>query len=154
MSGVPPRRDSENYTHAMPFGVSQKMPPGVLGYFSNLLGDIAAPIIIAHQHLTRPEPTNPGSVIFYATDSTGAEVTVKVEFEGTEKMYRVTSDNVSLVSDKMTFGSDSSDEPLVLGNAFTTLHDMHMHGGNLGAPTTAPLTPLSGHLSERAFTEV
>ena len=56
---------------------------------------------------------------------------------------------------KIYLGSNSSDEPLVLGNAFKTLYNAHVHIGNLGVPTGVPQVPMDAtQLSAKSFTEL
>lgn len=48
------------------------------------------------------------------------------------------SSGVTITSTAIKLGSDSSNEPLVLGNKWFELFNMHMHIGNMGAPTSPP----------------
>jgi hypothetical protein len=48
------------------------------------------------------------------------------------------SGGVTVKSNAIKLGSETATEPLVLGNQWLQLFNMHMHIGNLGAPTSPP----------------
>lgn len=53
------------------------------------------------------------------------------------------------------FGSSSATENLILGLAFMSIYNAHLHIGNLGAPTSSPMVPMSAaQLSTKHFTEI
>lgn len=71
-----------------------------------------------------------------------------------DRTHTAANHNVVTAGD-IKLGSLGSAENLVLGLAFKTLYNAHMHIGNLGAPTGAPLVPLgASELASRQFTEI
>lgn len=58
-------------------------------------------------------------------------------------------------SGNMKFGSSGAAENLVLGIAFQTLYNAHIHIGNLGIPGGLPIVPMGAmQLASRQFTEI
>lgn len=75
--------------------------------------------------------------------------------EATGAVTETTKVGHTIDAPKISLGSKSSAEPLVLGTAFMTYYNTHQHLGNMGVPTGPPLVPMSGaHVSTKAFTEI
>lgn len=85
-------------------------------------------------------------------DSSGVRVVDKSSNE-----IIMASGGVTVKSNAIKLGSDMAVEPLVLGNQWMQLFNMHVHIGNMGAPTSPPAaagTPATpAHLSAKHKTE-
>lgn len=141
-----------------PFGISSNPSDDTFAFYLNLWGDGLAPVIIGHQHKSRPIG-NKGSTNLYSTDSAGETIktlvrlkeTGDLEFESIDGAIKV----IITAGGKILLGSASSGEPLVLGNAFTALYNAHTHIGNLGVPTGSPIVPMGApEISTKSFTEI
>ena len=159
LSDIPQFDGADKFTDAgTPFGFSSTPTKNTLAYYLNAGGSALSQIIVGHKHLARPLGAE-GSLIQYSTDASGENTKAKVtcfpdgsvEIEGIDSgiKIKVSSDG------KIYLGSNSSDEPLVLGNAFKTLYNAHVHIGNLGVPTGVPQVPMDAtQLSAKSFTEL
>lgn len=68
----------DTFTHASHFGFVSSVPKGVSAFWTSLFGSGHTPIILGHLHKSRPEPSGAGEAILYSTDTTGAQIKVKV----------------------------------------------------------------------------
>lgn len=158
LTEVIPHGGHKGYVDTSPFGFNSKPGGNTFAYIFNLNGDRLAPITIAHQHNSRPEPSTDGGSIIYGTTTDGKTVKCFAEFfsDGKIKIKSVDGSQVELTPDgKITIGSTGSSEPLVLGSVFSTFFNVHKHIGNLGILTGDPTIPMSAsEVSAKVFTEL
>lgn len=147
LKDVIPFGTHDAFVRTQPFGMSSYPGGNVFHYILNLYGDRLAPIIIADQHNSRPLG-DPGSTFLYSTNAAGTSIISQVQILPGGDIILIPGSTIKL-------GSDSSSEPLVLGDAFKTLYNAHTHIGNLGAPSGTPMVPMSAsEVSTKSFTEL
>jgi phage baseplate assembly protein V len=99
-------------------------------------------IIATDDRRFRFKPLGEGEVAIYTTlgDRIHLKATGEIEINAMMKVV-VNSPSVELGSGSL--------ESLVNGEAFQTLFNNHVHTGNLGAPTSPPMSPMTtSHLSQ------
>jgi hypothetical protein len=71
-----------------------------------------------------------------------------------EKNVNITCTNAVINADAIKLGSDGASEPIPLGNALKNAFNKHKHAGNLGTPTSPPISPYTSSLfSSISFTD-
>lgn len=149
---------NDGFIRTSPFGFIATPTPNTFAYYNNLDGDSLSPIILGYQHQKRPNPSGVGGSILYSTDASGDEVRAFIEAFNTGQIDFKSVDGSlirMLPNGDIFLGSGTSNEPLILGNAFATIYNVHTHTGNLGGPTGPPLVPMSAaHVSAKVFTEI
>jgi len=130
---------------ASPYGFASSPRSGVFAYFLNLLGNSQAPVIVSHLDLNRPIP-NDGETILYClnADLTLSPIRFTLQPDGTMIAAATT----------IKLGSASAVNPVLLGTDLQALLSSmladisslsekvseHQHTGNLGYPTSPPVT--------------
>jgi hypothetical protein len=114
----------------------------------------------ASGHVIQLDDTS-GSEKLVITDKSGNQIVMDssgikmADCSGNEIV--MASGGITLKSTAIKLGSDSASEPLVLGNQWMKLFNMHVHLGNMGAPTSPPTgagTPATpAHISAKHVTQ-
>jgi hypothetical protein len=139
----------DQFRLSYPYGMVGKPIQGVIAYLLNLQGKALAPIIIAHLDKKRPVPSAAGEVIFYCLNADGSEVPCKITL-GVDGVLKIqTTSKVQVLCDDVEIGNGTL-EKVLNGETFQTFFNAHVHEGNLGTPTSPPMTASGGtHLSTK-----
>lgn len=146
LKGLTENKTAEHYIHAMPYGFFSSPVAGVKAYILNIMGQVMAPVIIAHLDQNRPT-LNPGESVQYSFNADGSaiQVTIKCGNDGTLTITAPTK--VQLICDDVEIGEGTL-EKVLNGETFQTFFNAHVHEGDLGTPTGPPMTPSdASHLS-------
>lgn len=131
-------KTADHYLHAMPFGLVSNPAPVVKAFVLNLLGQVMAPIIVAHFDQNRPTQAQGGTTLYSTTaDGTTIKVTIALNPDGTLVITAPTK--VQVVCDDIELGEGAL-QKILNGEVFQTRYNGHTHIV-LGIPTSAPVIP-------------
>lgn len=138
VQAITENKTTEHSLHTMPFGLVSNPAQGVKAFVLNLLGQVTAPVIVAHFDQNRPTQTQGGTTLYSSSaDGTTIKVTVALNPDGTLIITAPTK--VQVVCDDIELGEGTL-QKILNGQAFQTRYNAHTHIV-LGIPTSSPVIP-------------
>lgn len=141
---------SDNFRLPSPFGFIANVPKGVTAFYQSLFGSGHETIILAQLHKGRPDPGSMGSILIYATDSTGTSLKATIAVTNDGKLsinapgdVTVTSATKAVISAPAVEVGAGSLEKVLNGETFQMTYNQHYHIDAFGLPTDVPTTPSS-----------
>ena len=117
--------------------------PFVMGFVSDT--GSAGKHFVIEQGSSRIEMLEDGALQI-ATDATlNVTAGAKITINGDADIDVIAAGKIKLSAPHIELGA-SAQEKVVLGDSFMSFFNTHIHTGNLGAPTSPPIQPMSGSL--------